>query len=147
MRQTVFRVPDIGVRIEEAQLVHLGENAWIVDGSSRVVKPQEAAVKPSSDGAVWKAPLLGLRSTVDQKRVAQLFQENFSRYGELGAAVSVWQYGKPILELHGGFRDAKREQPWTSDTIVLFWSATKGLGSACLLHALQEHEIGLDQRV
>jgi CubicO group peptidase (beta-lactamase class C family) len=84
---------------------------------------------------------------VDQGRVAQLFQENFTRYGELGAAVSVWQSGKPILELHGGFRDAKREQPWTADTIVLFWSATKGLGSACLLHALQEHDIGLDRRV
>ena len=84
---------------------------------------------------------------MDQERAAQLFQENFTRYGELGAAVSVWQHGEPILELHGGFRDAKREQPWTADTIVLFWSATKGLGSACLLHALQEHEIGLDRRV
>ncbi|MEY2502478.1 MAG: hypothetical protein QOI07_2812 [Verrucomicrobiota bacterium] len=51
------------------------------------------------------------------------------------------------MELCGGFRDAKREQPWTADTIVLFWSATKGLGSACLLHALQEHGIGLSRRV
>ncbi len=47
----------------------------------------------------------------------------------------------------GGFRDAGREQPWTSDTIVLFWSATKGLGSACLLHVLQEHAIGLERGV
>ncbi|HEX4641601.1 MAG TPA: serine hydrolase domain-containing protein [Chthoniobacterales bacterium] len=81
------------------------------------------------------------------ERIASLFQENFARYGELGAAVSVWQHGKPLLELHGGFRDAKHEQPWTDDTIVLFWSATKGLGSACLLHALQEREIELDRRV
>ncbi len=84
---------------------------------------------------------------MELERVAALFQENFTRYGELGAAVSVWQHGKPILELHGGFRDAKREQRWTTDTIVLFWSATKGLGSACLLHALQEHDIGLDRHV
>ena len=35
------------------------------------------------------------------------------------------------------------EKPWTADTLVLFWSATKGLGSACLLHVLQEHEIDL----
>jgi len=59
----------------------------------------------------------------------------------------VWRHGKPIVELHGGFRDAKREQPWTADTIVLFWSATKGLGSACLLHALQEHAISLEHAV
>jgi CubicO group peptidase (beta-lactamase class C family) len=76
-----------------------------------------------------------------------LFAENFERFGELGAAVSVWQKGKSILELRGGFQDAKREQPWTADTIVLFWSATKGLGSACLLHVLQERHIGLERRV
>ena len=80
-------------------------------------------------------------------RVAQLFQENFPRYGELGAAISIWQHGKPVLELHGGFRDSKREQPWTADTLVLFWSATKGLGSACLLHVLQERGISLERTV
>ena len=80
-------------------------------------------------------------------RLASLFEENFTRFGELGAAVSVWQDGKSILELDGGFRDAKREVPWTADTIVLFWSATKGLGSACLLHVLQERAIELTQRV
>ncbi len=69
------------------------------------------------------------------------------RFGELGAAVSVWQHGKSLLDLHGGFKEAKREQPWTADTIVLFWSATKGLGSACLLHALQEERITLARRV
>jgi CubicO group peptidase (beta-lactamase class C family) len=52
-----------------------------------------------------------------------------------------------LLELHGGFRDAQREQPWTEGTIVLIWSATKGLGSACLLHVLQEHKIDIEQRV
>lgn len=80
-------------------------------------------------------------------RIAPLFQENFSRFGDLGAAMSIWQDGRPLLVLHRGFRDANRTHPWTDDTIVLFWSATKGLGSACLLHALQEHGISLDQRV
>lgn len=80
-------------------------------------------------------------------RIRPLFRENFSRFGELGAAVSIWQDGKSALELEGGFRDARREMPWTSETIVLFWSATKGLGSACLLHVLQERGIGLERRV
>ncbi len=80
-------------------------------------------------------------------RIRPLFEENFARSGELGAAISVWLNGRSLLELHGGYRDAGREQPWTSDTIVLFWSATKGLGSACLLHVLQEHDIGLERRV
>jgi CubicO group peptidase (beta-lactamase class C family) len=84
---------------------------------------------------------------VECEHLASLFQENFTRFGELGAAVSVWQHGKSIVELSGGFRDAKRELPWTADTVVLFWSATKGLGSACLLHALQEHSVELSERV
>jgi CubicO group peptidase (beta-lactamase class C family) len=84
---------------------------------------------------------------VECEHLASLFHENFTRFGELGAAVSVWKNGKSIVELSGGFREANREQPWRVDTIVLFWSATKGLGSACLLHALQERGLKLSQRV
>ncbi len=81
------------------------------------------------------------------QRLKPLFQENFEKFGELGAAVSVWQNGKPILDLYGGFRDVDREKPWAADTLVLVWSATKGVGSACVLHALQEHKIDISQRV
>jgi CubicO group peptidase (beta-lactamase class C family) len=81
------------------------------------------------------------------QRLKPLFQENFEKFGELGAAVSVWQNGKPILDLCGGFRDVHREKPWAADTLVLTWSATKGIGSACVLHALQEHNIDISQRV
>jgi CubicO group peptidase (beta-lactamase class C family) len=103
--------------------------------------------------AVWKPPLLGLRSAVElsaellRPRLAPLFDENFSRFGELGAAISVWQNGKSILDLPGGFRDSKRETPWTPDTIVLVWSATKGLASACLLCLLHERGLELTRRV
>lgn len=88
-----------------------------------------------------------LRAADLKERLASLFEENFTRFGELGAAVSVWQHGREVLELHGGYRDAHREKSWAADTLVLFWSATKGLGSACVLHVLQEHGIALDRRV
>jgi CubicO group peptidase (beta-lactamase class C family) len=81
------------------------------------------------------------------QRLKPLFQENFEKFGELGAAVSVWQNGKPILDLCGGFRDVHREKPWIADTLVLVWSATKGIGSACVLHALQEHNIDISKCV
>jgi CubicO group peptidase (beta-lactamase class C family) len=80
-------------------------------------------------------------------RLKPLFQENFNKFGELGAALSVWQNGKPLIDLCGGFCDARREKPWTADTVVLVWSATKGIGSASLLHVLQQHKIEPDQRV
>src|SRR6266550_7728735 len=82
-----------------------------------------------------------------RERLDPLFQENFEKFGELGAAMSVWQNGKPIIDLHGGSRDVHHEKPWAADTLVLVWSATKGIGSACLLHALQENKIDIDRCV
>src|SRR5574338_281332 len=81
------------------------------------------------------------------QRLEPLFQENFEKLGELGAAISIWQNGKPVVDLHGGFRDVSREKPWTADTLVLVWSATKGIGSACVLHALEQRKIELSQTV
>lgn len=82
-----------------------------------------------------------------RQRLEPVFRNNFERFGELGAAVSIWQDGKPIVDLHGGFCDARHEKAWEADTVVLVWSATKGIGSACVLHALREHRINIDRRV
>jgi len=82
-----------------------------------------------------------------REQLKPLFLENFEKFGELGAAVSVWQDGKPVVDLYGGFCDARREKPWEADTLVLVWSATKGIGSACAMHVLQEHRINIDRRV
>ena len=79
--------------------------------------------------------------------VSEVFRDNFSRHDELGASLSVWQDGREVLGLAAGFRDRQQTVPWTADTPVLFWSATKGLAAACVLHALQEHGIGLERRV
>jgi CubicO group peptidase (beta-lactamase class C family) len=82
-----------------------------------------------------------------RERLTPLFRENFEKFGELGAAVSIWQNGKPLVDLYGGFCDAHHEKPWKADTLVLVWSATKGIGSACVLHALQEHRINIGRCV
>lgn len=82
-----------------------------------------------------------------RERLRPLFRENFEKFGELGAALSIWQNGKPVVYLYGGFCDAGHEKPWGANTLVLIWSATKGIGSACVLHVLQEHRISIDARV
>jgi len=82
-----------------------------------------------------------------RERLKPLFRENFERFGELGAAVSIWQNGKPVVDLFDGFCDVRHEKPWESDMLVLIWSATKGIGSACVLHVLQEHGIEIGRRV
>jgi CubicO group peptidase (beta-lactamase class C family) len=81
------------------------------------------------------------------KAVTDLFAQNFSEHGELGASLSVWRDGKEILSLANGWQDRQETQPWKKDTRVLVWSATKGPASACLLHAMQQHALNLTTRV
>jgi CubicO group peptidase (beta-lactamase class C family) len=80
-------------------------------------------------------------------RVRAAFEENFASGGEVGAAVAIWQDGAEVFSLCGGWRDAARTLPWEPDTLVLVWSATKGLASACVLHALERAGVPLEARV
>jgi CubicO group peptidase (beta-lactamase class C family) len=79
--------------------------------------------------------------------IAELFEENFARFGELGASVCIARHGEQVFNLAGGFCDRERKTPWTIKTPVLIWSATKGLASACLIHAAWTHGIHLDRKV
>ncbi len=79
--------------------------------------------------------------------LSEEFGRNFSERGDLGASVSVWQAGREIVSFAVGFRDREKTQPWTAETPVLFWSATKGMASACLLHACEAEGVSLEARV
>lgn len=80
-------------------------------------------------------------------RVRVVFQENFSRGLECGAALSIWREGREVLSLVGGFADQERRQAWTPGTLALVWSATKGPSSACVLDALGRQGLALDAPV
>jgi CubicO group peptidase (beta-lactamase class C family) len=80
-------------------------------------------------------------------RVRGAFDKNFARGVESGAAVSVWREGHEIVNFHAGWRDGACRMPWDERTLVLIWSATKGLASACVLHAMQEADLHLETRV
>ncbi len=87
---------------------------------------------------------------MDREKLARIearFRENFERRGELGAAVSIWEHGREVLSLWGGFADWKRTRPWESDTPVLVWSCTKPLAAACILHAMARDGVPLTARV
>jgi len=80
-------------------------------------------------------------------RLIDLFAENFLQYQELGASVCIIEGGEQKLNIGDGFIDRTRTTPWTSQTRVLIWSATKALASACLLHCCEQAGIVLDRRV
>ncbi|MEV8562029.1 serine hydrolase domain-containing protein [Streptomyces sp. NPDC051917] len=71
------------------------------------------------------------------ERVREAFAANFSQRGDIGAAVCVYQYGRPVVDLWGGIADLETGRPWTRDTLQLVYSATKG-ATATAAHMLAE---------
>ena len=59
------------------------------------------------------------------------FSKNFDTRGEVGAAVCVYLEGEPVVDLWGGAADPHTEAPWQEDTLVLVYSATKGVTATC----------------
>ena len=60
--------------------------------------------------------------------VREAFVANFRRpgdFGEVGAALAVYQHGRCVVDLWGGQADRARTRPWTRDSLVNVWSATK----------------------
>lgn len=64
--------------------------------------------------------------------VREAFSDNFARRRELGGACCVYLRGEKVVDLWGGVRNKKTGEPWEEDTMVLVWSATKGLSAMTL---------------
>lgn len=75
-------------------------------------------------------------------RVVEEFERNFRDHAELGASVSVWWNGVEVLSLGQGWCEREKVRPWTAETLVPVYSATKGPAAAALLLALHQHGLG-----
>lgn len=64
--------------------------------------------------------------------VARCFAQQLAR-DEIGAAFSVYQHGRPVVDLWGGLADVKSQRPWDRDTRMVVFSVTKGLAAMALL--------------
>src|SRR5579862_999643 len=61
--------------------------------------------------------------------VRKVFLENFARRHELGGACCAYLDGEKVVDLWGGIRNDKTGEPWEQETMVIVWSATKGLAA------------------
>lgn len=80
-------------------------------------------------------------------KVKQTFEENFRRGEEIGAAVSVFYNGKKVVDLWSGYKDKESELLWDENTIVPFFSVTKGLTAVCFLLLADRKKINFDDKV
>lgn len=69
--------------------------------------------------------------------VREAFAANFTRHGDIGAAVCVYWHGRPVVDLWGGVADVDTGRPWDRDTLQLVFSATKGVTTTAV-HMLAE---------
>ncbi|GAA3789649.1 serine hydrolase domain-containing protein [Streptomyces phyllanthi] len=74
------------------------------------------------------------------EQVREAFVANFARHGDIGAAVCVYRYGKPVVDLWAGIADPETGRPWTRDTLQLVYSATKG-ATATAAHILAQRGV------
>jgi CubicO group peptidase (beta-lactamase class C family) len=79
--------------------------------------------------------------------VRDAFAENFSRRHELGGACCVYLRGEKIVDLWGGVRNGATGEPWQEDTMVLVYSATKGLAAMTLAVAHSRGWLDYEERV
>ena len=79
--------------------------------------------------------------------VREAFAENFARRHELGGACCVYHHGERVVDLWGGMRNRQAGEPWERDTMVLVYSATKGLAAMTLAIAHSRGWLDYDERV
>ena len=79
--------------------------------------------------------------------VRDTFAENFARRRELGGACCVWRRGEKVVDLWGGVRNRETGEPWERDTMVIVYSATKGLAAMALALAHSRGWLDYEERV
>ena len=81
------------------------------------------------------------------ERVREVFEDNFARRGEVGAACAAVVDNQLVVDLWGGTADPKTGRAWEKDTIVNVFSTTKGMASMAVLHAASHGLFAFDDRV
>ncbi|MCE7007773.1 beta-lactamase family protein [Kibdelosporangium philippinense] len=79
--------------------------------------------------------------------VRAAFEANFAAGAEVGAAVSVYLHGKPVVDLWGGMAYPGTNRLWERDTLQVIFSTTKAATATCLLLLAERGEVDLDAPV
>jgi CubicO group peptidase (beta-lactamase class C family) len=79
--------------------------------------------------------------------VRDAFEENFVRRRELGGACCAFFNGEKVVDLWGGIRNTLTGEPWEHDTMVIVFSATKGLAAMTLAVTHSRGWLDYEERV
>jgi len=79
--------------------------------------------------------------------VRATFAGNFASRRELGGACCAYHRGEKVVDLWGGVRNKQTGEPWLEDTMVIVYSATKGLAAMTLAIAHSRGWLDYEERV
>lgn len=79
--------------------------------------------------------------------VREAFADNFVQRRELGGGCCAFVHGERVVDLWGGIRNKHTGEPWEEDTLVIVWSATKGLAAMTLAVAHSRGWLNYEERV
>lgn len=81
------------------------------------------------------------------EKAAALFRASLEDDTELGAGFAVVVDGETVLDLTGGFRDRKKEVPWTDDTITCIYSSGKSVLALLAAMAVDRGLLSYEEKV
>jgi CubicO group peptidase (beta-lactamase class C family) len=79
--------------------------------------------------------------------VREAFANNFAQRGELGGACCAYHHGEKVVDLWGGIRNKRTGEPWEENTLVIVYSASKGLAAMTLAIAHSRGWLDYEERV
>jgi CubicO group peptidase (beta-lactamase class C family) len=79
--------------------------------------------------------------------IREAFEENFTRRHELGGACCIYHRGEKVVDLWGGVRNKVTGERWRGSTMVVVYSATKGLAAMTLAVAHSRGWLDYDERI
>ncbi|MBM3502993.1 MAG: beta-lactamase family protein [Alphaproteobacteria bacterium] len=79
-------------------------------------------------------------------KLRRAFAANFDD-GDVGAAICVYRDGRPIVDLWGGLADAKKNVPWSRDTLCATFSISKAFVSTMGHMLIDRGELDLEAPV
>ena len=67
------------------------------------------------------------------QRIRDVFEQNFIDQLDIGAGLCIYYQGKCVVDLYGGWKDTyTKTEPYTSDTLQLIYSTSKGVAAAAI---------------
>jgi CubicO group peptidase (beta-lactamase class C family) len=78
--------------------------------------------------------------------VKKIFESYFLKQEEIGASFAIYKEGKPLIDLHAGFK-YKNDKNWDENTIVNVFSATKGIYEIIVSILIDQNILDLEKSV